>query len=298
MSLNKKTVASIASFFVMAAIILILSCKILEARLSSQLLFFACNGEQRLITVGHEPSKLSGKLWIGDVPRGFWFADHFWYIDNHNLISTNLSSKKSVTLVNTQGVIDSEYMPWQIGYVNNKDIFFSALKYDKNAPIGQQEKLSHVYRFDRSTKEIKQIKLSGCGSPYFSIFAEKVYFTSTDGGIYEFNGSSNKSLGIKGNFPSVSPDGKKLAFSSFGIIFDTIQIYEIETDKTTSLIKFAGPQGVNPILRWSSDNNLVAVKKKSDLKAGPVYIIDTTNNEIIQKIKGSNACNWFFITKY
>lgn len=297
MSINRKTYFFIASFLTMVTIISIFSSNLLEAKHPSQLLLFACDGEQSLISIGKEMSKISEKMWIGDVPRGFLFEDHFWYIDGHKIMSTNLTSKESVSQADTQNVIDHKYIPWQIGYVDNKTIVFSALRYDKNLPINEQEKFSQIYGFDKIAKKIERIQLGECSSPYFSVFHEKVYFTNINGEIYEFNGSINKPLGIKGNFPSVSPNGKKIMFSSFGVMFNTVKIYEIETNKTSSLIKFAGPKGVNPILRWSCDNNLIAIKKRSDLKAGIVYIIDTKNQKILQKIQGGKACNWFFTTK-
>ncbi len=293
MSLEKRKVVNV----ILLVSVVFLMNLFVYASSPLQLLFIACNGELSLAGEERNPSKQPEKKWIGDVPRGFLYGDNFFAIDSNELIFSNLVTKESGTLANLQTVVDSNYRPWLIGYVDNNAIYFSAQKYDKNVAIDKQEHHSIIYRFDRGSKETEKIDLHECRSPYFSVQDGKIYFVDVSGEISEFAEGKTKSLGIKGDFPSISPDGEKIAFASFGLINDHVYLYEINKKNKVSLISFLGPKGVNPIIRWSEDSAHIAVKKKSDLTSGPLFLINAKSSKVAQKCKKSHACNWFFVDK-
>lgn len=291
MSLMNK----IYSKFVM--VVIIIGGTMVCAKAPPQLLFIACDGELRISGGESPPSKTAEKIWLGDVPRGFLYGGDFFTSDDNKLISTNLSSREPTTLADLREVIETNYKIWQIGYVDENSIYFSAREYDKSVSIGKQEKHYLIYRFERNDKQTKKVGIKDCGSPYFSVYDEKVYFVDLNGQIAEFVEGATKLLGLKGRFPSVSPDGKMIAFASFGLINDHVYVCEFSTINEMSLISFFGPEVVNPIIRWSRDGDHIAVKKKSDLKSGPIYVVNTSNKCIVQKIEDGHACNWFFVDK-
>jgi hypothetical protein len=287
--INRK---SVITFF----IVLITSGTMIYAKTPPRLLFISCDGELRISDGERTTEKTVEKIWLGDVPRGFLYGGDFLSADDNKLISSNLSSRESIALANLQGAIDSNYKIWQIGYVDENLIYFSASEYDRNSSIGKQKSNYLIYKFDRKNSETRNV-IKNCGSPYFSVYNGKIYFVDLSGEISEFMEGTTKHLGLKGRFPSVSLDGKMVAFASFGIVNDHVNIYEFKTKNTISIISFFGPEVVNPIIRWSKDSDYIAVKKKSDLKSGPVYIVNTVNMNIVQKIEDGHACNWFFVDK-
>lgn len=289
MSLIKRK--SVIAFFIFT--VLIISGTMIYAKTPPQLLLIACDGELRILDGESTTSKVVEKILIGDVPRGFLYGGNFFTADDNKLISSNLSAIESITLANLHGVIGNSYKIWQIGYVDENSIYFSAREYDRSSSIGKQQSNYLIYKFDRKNMETKNI-IKNCGSPYFSVYNSKVYFVDFSGEICEFMEGTTKHLELKGRFPSVSPDGKMLAFASFGMVNDHVNIYEFNTKNIISMISFFGPEVVNPIIRWSKDSDYIAVKKKSDLKSGPVYIVNTANKNILQKIEDGHACNWFF----
>lgn len=293
MSLGKKKLVNV----LLLISVVFITNRLVYAKSPAQLLFIACNGELSYADEERNPAQKPTRKWLGDVPRGFLYGDNFFAIDNNKLVFSNLVTKESGTLADLQAVIGSNYKPWQVGYVDNNAIFFSAQKYDKNVAIGKQERHSFIYRFDRASRETVKIDLNECRSPYFSIHEGKIYFVNVNGEISEFTKGKTKALGIKGEFPSISPDGEKIVFTSFGLINDHVYLYEIDKKNRVSLISFLGPQGVNPIIRWSKDSAHIAVKKKSDLTSGPLFLINTNSQKVAQKFKKSHACNWFFIDK-
>jgi hypothetical protein len=265
--------------------------------MSPRLLLIACSGELSYADDNKISSMKSERKWIGDVPRGFLYGDDFFAIDNGKLIFSNIKTKKSGMLADLQTVIDENYKPWQVGYVDSKVIYFSAQRYEKSVPINEQEHHSFIYRFDRVSEDIKKVDLHECRNPYFSVHNDNIYFVSVNGEISELAEGKITSLGIRGDFPSVSPDGEKISFASFGFIKDHVYLYNFKNKSKISLINFLGPRGVNPIIRWSKDNDYIAVKKQSDLTAGPLYLINTNSQKVIQKYEESHACNWFLVDR-
>lgn len=269
---------------------------LIYADMSPRLFLISCKGELSSAAGNKITPVKSEKKWIGDVPRGFLYGDDFFAIDDNKLIFSNIKTDELKTLVDLQTVVDKNYKPWQVGYADSEVIYFSAQRYEKSLPINEQEYHSAIYRFDRASGESKKVNLE-CRSPYFSVHNERIYFVGTNGEISEFAGGQTNSLGIRGNFPSISPNGEKICFASFELINDHVYLYNLRNKRKTSLISFLGPRGVNPIIRWSKDNDYVAVKKQSDLTAGPLYLINTNSQKVVQKYEESHACNWFLVDK-
>ncbi|MBI4847380.1 MAG: hypothetical protein HY808_02205 [Nitrospirae bacterium] len=293
MSINK------CSFTLYLAICMIIaffsvSDDIVQASSIPNLVVFRCNGEVK-IYAGQQYEKLTDKMWLGDIQRGYLFKEDFFYIDNDRIKSTNLLLRNTHTISDLKENLGRDQLPWQIGYVDDGVIYFSAYKYDKNRPINKQQSLAFIYRLNRKTKGIEKLNIAECCSPYFSVHQDNIYFTATSGEIHKYADGNITSLYIKGDFPSVSPDGTKIAFVSFGLINERIILYNIQNKNRISLISFLGPKSVDPIIRWSNNSEFIAVKQKSDIASKPLYLVSTINEKVIQKVTNNYACNWFLI---
>jgi len=287
MSLRKKKTILI----VLISVVVILNGSVIYAKPTSQLLFIACNGELRIASE-QEVSKISEKYWLGDVARGMFFDGNFFAFDNNKLIATNLSLMEKTFSLGKNLLFETNYRPWKIGYVDDKRILFCTQRYDPAEPIGTQRKHYYIYQVDRKTNIVQKIAIENCGNANFSFRDNEIYYTGEDGIIYRYSNDRIQSLEIKGKSPTISPDGKKIAYISFGIIRYGIHIYEFETNKKDTIIRLGE---VWPIIRWSEDSRFIAVKKRSDISSNPLFWIDTLNRRNIYKFEKSRACNWFFV---
>jgi hypothetical protein len=291
--INNELRTYLAALVILA--ISFISHKIVLAASIPNLLIFKCNGEVT-IHANQEYEKLADKNWYGDLQRGYLFKEDFFFIDKEIIKYTNLLSRETYVIADLKENLGNDRLPSQIGYVSEEVIYFSARNYVKNLPVTKQpSRALFIYRLDRDSQEIQMLDIDNCGSPYFSVKEDHVFFQATNGEIHEFAEGDTTSLGIKGDVPSISPDGTKIAFVSFGFINSKIFLYDMKDQNRISLISFFGPKSVNPIIRWSENSEFIAVKQKSDFSAKPIYFVGTISGEVIQKVENSSACNWFLI---
>jgi hypothetical protein len=263
------------------------------------LLHFACSGELG-VSSGEKMEIISDKYHLGDVQRGMLFKEYFLTIDTNSLGEaklecTNLKSRQTTYLSDLDSVVEKNYTPWGIGYVDNKLIILSAYEYDINVTIDKQKRHALLYQFDRYTKTTQKMPISDCSLTEFSYYRGRIYYTSTDGTIHECIGYKNQSLDIKGMCPIISPDGTKIAYISYGIFGDGVYIYDFQSKEKTSVIGFFGPGSIWPTIRWSSDSKLVAIQRKSDLFSQPLYVVNISTKKVVCELKNAYACNWFFV---
>ena len=263
---------------------------------SFTLLQIECDGGM-IISSSTEQRQIAEKNWIGDVQRGMLFNNDFYAVDQNNkLIVTNINSMKFTYISDFNRVLNEEYHLWRIVFVDEERIIVSAYKHDKFKPIGKQ-RTYFFFQFDRDTATISKISIPDCCNDFFSLYKSTAYYTNTDGNICSYNNNVNHILGIKGISPSISPDGSKLAYISFGIIMEGVYIFDLQTKKIQSVIKFFGPQSVYPTIRWSDDSLLLGISKQSDIFATSLYVNSLSTKKNIYEFKKSHACNWFFIKK-
>ena len=260
-----------------------------------KVLLIKCTGEMTTLTDEHY-EKVSEKTWMGDINRGYLFRNDYFYIDNrNNLKYTNIVSRETFTISDLTKEIGRDQLPEQIGYVDDEVIYFSTIEYDKNLPINNQPSHAFIYKVMRHTKEIEKLNITECSSPFFSVHERSIYFTAMNGGIHTYRDGNITALGVKGSYPTVSPDGRKIVFVSSALINTHLFLYDLIDKKQASLISFFAQKLVfEPIIRWSANSEFVATKQASDIKDQPIYLISTITGKVIQEIKNSRACNWFF----
>lgn len=283
---------------ILLLIVFIMRESVAYSNASFILLQVACDGALT-ISSEQETRKISGKFCRGDVQRGMLFGNLFFAIDKERLVVSSLSQEKITVLMNFRSVLNGNYHPWRIGYVDDTKIILSAYRYDTNIPIGKQQTHYYLYQVDRSTHcEVNRLPIPDCGDDVFSCYRDRIYYMGTDGKIYEYAENKSQSIGIKGRSPTISPDGRKIAYASFGIAMDGVYVHDLTTQETTSVLKFLGPEAVYPTIRWSADSRLLAISEKSDIRSTPLYVVNVSSDKVVSKFEKSRACNWFFSNEW
>ncbi len=231
---------------------------------------------------------------IGDVSFGLLFDQKFYAIaiGHKELLITDLKAMKTEVLLDFKKKMDASYQPSSVQYVNDNKIIIEAFTYDNTKHISKAHTF-YLFQYDRHVGDIKKVPINIDRGPV-SVHGKRMYYTGKDGNIYCYDGSTEQSLQIKGTSPTISPDGRRLAYLFSGRISNSINVYDMETKKTQSVISFFA-HNIDPIIRWSSNGRLIAMKTTSDLYVTPLYVVDSMTGEIVRKFKKSYARNWFFI---
>lgn len=277
---------------VMLLVLLIIGCSNVQTTSDVEMLFIKCNGQ--LSYVNKDKELELKKLSLGDVARGILIKGEFLYFDELTLVATDIITGKSRSVINLTGKIGKELNLWQVGHISENYYYFSAQKYEKNVPINEQKNLSTIYKTNKVSGETSVV-VANCSSPYFSGYGDKIYYVDEIGSIRHFDNGEISNPIAKGDVPTVSPNGEKLAFSSFGLVNNKVYVYDLKSNASDSVADFFGPNSMYPIIRWSSNGVRVAVKSRSDISVGSIYVIDTKDNKEAFSFKNKSACNWFFV---
>ena len=256
-----------------------------------KILHIDCDGTIVFSLPNEEPQHL-GKHSLGDIARGMLYGRLFFAIDDSEIIATDLDTGKRTSSFGKNLPLEKNYKPWLVGYVDDETIVFSAQRYDPNVSIGEQRRHYYLYQIDRKTKSIQKLPIDDCGNANFSIYGNEIYYTNEDGIICKFDDNKVQLLGFRGSSPTISPDGKKLAYISFGILRYGVNVYEFQTMEKKTVLKLGEAW---PIIRWAENNRYLAVKKRSDIFSNPLWVVDMSSNNNSFKFKDSHACNWFFV---
>lgn len=279
--------------WVFVVMILIVSSGVSYSETSFNLLYLN-QSDATIVSSQGETTKIPIKARIGTVQWGLLSSHKFYTIDityhEKLLFLTDLKAMKTEVLLDLKKMMDVSYLPATVGYVDDNKIIIEAHTFDNTQPLN----IAHTYLFqyDRHTDEIQKLPINIDRGPV-SVHGQRIYYTGQDGDIHCYDGSTEQSLQIKGTSPTISPDGKRLVYIFSGWIGDSIEIYTLETKKTESIVGFLA--FINPIIRWSGDGRLIAIKTRSDFSVTPLYIIDTQTGDIVRKLKKTYAHNWFFI---
>jgi len=271
---------------------LVMVCSTVYAHSNFILRKINCNGEIIESTL-EKQDIIKEKGFIGDVQRGFLFKNEFFAVDHdYELIVTTFVPAQTLKCKNFNRIWDKSFRLWKVIFVDDRRIIVSARKNHRNSTV-ETRNGCNFFQFDRLKNLFNEIPVTGCSNDYVSIFQDTIYFTNQDGNICAFNNGKEKSLGIKGTSPSISPDGTNLAYISFGIAFENISLYDLKTNKAKSVFKSLGPKSINPIIRWSCDSLSIAFRKQSDIASASLFIFDVLNSKIVHEFEKSPACNWF-----
>jgi hypothetical protein len=235
-----------------------------------------------------------GKYSLGDIARGMLYGRLFFSIDDDEIIATDLDTEE-ISSFGKNFPLEKNYKPWLIGYVDNEKIIFSAQGYDPNLPIDKQLSHYYLYQIDRRTKSLRKLSIDDCGNANFSFHGNDIFYTNEKGMVCKFHDGKATQLDFKGTSPTISPDGKKLAYISFGVLKYGIHIYEFKTRRKKTTLRLGEAW---PIIRWDSRNRYLAVKKRSDIFSNTLYVVDILNNSNKSKFENNHACNWFFVDNW
>ncbi len=283
-------------FFVLHPVaILIIYSGITYASNNFNLIQIRCDGTIQKITSQSDQAEIKKQGFIGHVQRGLCYENEFYAVGLKNeLIKTNIITGGSIKLFDFND-INFEYKLWRILYVNDKKIIISAYLFDDNNQSIANQYNYRLFQINRKTLNYGMISIPNCRNDYVTYYNETCYYSDNNGDIYRYIGEEkNKKLGIKGRYPTISPDGAKIAYIKYGTIWTKVCIFELSSEKKRIILKFLGKNSVYPLLSWSKNGKLLAVSNNSDFFSKVIYIVDTESGEKIKKIKKSYACYWFF----
>lgn len=239
-------------------------------------------------------SEVKNKNFIGHVQRGHFYKKNFYAVGlQNNLIKTDIDTGDSVSLLNFSNIIGDHYRLWRILFVNENETIVSAYQYNEKLPMPQQYT---YFLFKINLIKLTAIDMSIIDGKNDFITAKnsELYYTNNSGEICSYGNGENINFGLKGEYPTLSPDGLKIAYIEKNSMWSNVYIYNLSNKENKSIIKFWGNSSVYPLLAWSEEGTLLAVANDSDIVAKNIYIINSESKEIAKKIKKSHACAWFF----
>lgn len=221
----------------------------------------------------------------------FIFASNTIQEWSYDLIKINLKDGSNQVIFSFPTRQDQKLKPTNIVFVNTGDIYFTARDLS-DAVLQPSSFLFHYdlkkYTTRRLPIEIKFGVSTNDGKQFF--------FSGNNQEILVHENGQTTKLGIKGLYPSISPNSTKLAYIVKTGWLRKVSIFSFKNnDKKVLMQSFFSD--FKSILRWSTDNKLLAVHKVSDLTLQPLYIIDVNSNNTIQKYRNNRAANWFFTDK-
>lgn len=173
----------------------------------------------------------------------------------------------------------------KIIYADCKQIIFSASRKD----IFPQ---TQVYSFDINTEKTHEVPLKLTGYGYASYLSERYYFSNFDDDIMLYNQGKNTHIGIKGEYPTISPDETKIAFLTSALLSkNKLVVYDLKTKKSLTIATGI----IQNHFSWSPDSTLLSYRHENDLWLSPIRIYSLKSKKIIKKIKTPGVKNWFFI---
>jgi hypothetical protein len=253
------------------------------------LLEFYCNGAVKQISA-YQSHQMTKAYPFGDVKNGYLFENTFYTLDERGIVGVDLPSEVQSVVSGLKSVSLSGFHPFAVRWVDTERIIIEG-----NRPNNGKNKdwSFALFLLNRHSNAFGRLQLSISSGP-ISLGSSKMFYTGQDGFIRCYSEIADKSFGIKGRSPTVSPDESKIAFISYSVITEGVYIYEIASGRIRPLIKFFGPGSVNPLLRWSPDSRFLAVHKQSDLFSTSLFVINVLTGKTELKVKNNSACNWFF----
>jgi hypothetical protein len=217
------------------------------------------------------------------------FEDTFVLFENtYQIVRYDLKTGKKEILYDLKDRIEPKLSPDTIEFINRITLFFSAAE---RGDLPRLFKFSYFY-VDLNNGSISRWGSDYCQSGYLSSNGGKIACTKNDGTICIYCEKGVQELDLNGRYPTISPDGSKIAYISKKNWIGKVYVYDLNTKKNKSI--FSCFKGIDSKIRWSQNSRLLAIKSKSDIFSTSLYIIDVKKNKVIGKIKEGIEANWFF----
>jgi hypothetical protein len=275
-------------------ILICLSLSVSRAFADSSLILIAtqCNGKLLEISPG-SPYKELGKINpVGTAQCSYLYEDIYFSSNSDSIDLIDTKSLQSIKSIRIKEQLDNNYHLWKICYVDATSVFFSAYLYDTSKPINKQSKSAFIYEVNIRNGEVLKLPITNCRDTTFSKFNDKIYYTGNNTEIYEYSSGVSKKVGARGWGVSISPQGDKLAYIISGLIKERVEILNLTSGKTTTMLKKGW---FWPIIRWSDDGKHIAVNPRSDISAQPLFVINVSSHSVEYKFENTYACNWNFV---
>jgi len=222
------------------------------------------------------------------------FENDFYSIAQGKLLITSLTNTNKKELVDLTELLGPGIKPFRIEHIDEKIMILEAMRYDASKPLKYQWTYS-LYQIDKYNLTARLLDIPEYDGGQISAHEGRIYYADRFGKICHSENNIITHMGIEGRCPTISPDGSKLAFISFVLVAEGVYVYDFRSNHTSCLMTFFGPNSVTPIIRWSSDSSLLAIKNHSDLSSTSLYMIESSSGSAIREFEKDGSCNWFFL---
>lgn len=141
-----------------------------------------------------------------------------------------------------------------------------------------------TYKLDRLNHKIKEIDLNYSGDGASAV-PDKVYYSNPSYNIYVHKDGKDINTGLQGVEPSVSPDGRYLAFmgSSFFTFLKAIYLHDFQSGNT-KLVTWNLISTFEKDIIWSPDSKYFGIRERSDISSPPLKLYKASTAKIDAEI--------------
>ena len=277
---------------VLVLIFLSLSVSSVFADTSLKLIATQCNGTLLEISPGSAYKELGKISPVGAAQCSYLYGNTYFSSNRGSIDLIDMNTLQKINTIKLKDRLDNNYHLWKIGYIDANSIFFSAHLYNNDKPINKQSKNAFIYEVNLQNQEIYKLPITDCKDTTFSKLNDKIYYTGINAEIFKFSAGVSKKVGARGWGVSISPKGDKLAYIISGLIKERVEILDLKSGKTETMIKRGS---FWPIIRWSKDGKHIAVRPRSDISAQPLFVIKVASQTVEHEFEKTYACNWKFV---
>lgn len=257
---------------------------------------FDADGEYRIVS-DCEADKDNGKFdfYTANIRNGFLFEDKLFFFDGYLLKELTLNSGKVRVLKNLEEILPN-VLPWYIGSVTKTKLYFSCYGSSSGFIGGTKTSNISLFEFSFDKFSIEKVKVDTIlDDLYFSVKGSEIYFKNIDGNISSLSNGKIKIYRIDGTSPSISADGKKIAYIKSGVIFNSIRVYNIFDETDLKIISVPLFMKAQPNIRWTNDSHNILIGATSDIRKPFIASVDMEGNQTCRK--ETSAVNWFYYEK-
>ncbi len=199
-------------------------------------------------------------VFSGNIQNGIYHNNKFYFFDGVLLKYVIADEEIASDIINLNTILPNA-LPWYMGDINDTRIIFSAYE---DAISSNKDLLDvSIYKYEFEKKTIDKLNTDkNITDGYFSTTGQGFYYVDYRGEIHEQKNGQNINYKIYGNAPSISPDGKNLAYIKNGLFSDKIYVYSKKSGLNKKIFKFPTFIKSQPIIRWSSDSRKILVGGK------------------------------------
>ena len=224
-----------------------------------------------------------------NVNWGFLYKDELYTWYKKYLFKINIAKLTNETF-SLYGL--NKFRIENIVGVDKDQIYFNASNLNEQINKNNTfQKKYYLFSFNQNSGLLSQVDIATDLFRVTSVANGKFYYNDINKRVFEKSGEEITLLFPNGLSPTISPNGKYIAFYIKNLMVTKLLIYSL--DKKQVLYKDRFIKHLEPDIRWSSDSRCVSFKEINlDVGDSYIYVVDITKGKYLLKLKKS-AINWF-----